>query len=221
MASSGEQCRLIFPLGRRCMDIYRLWVTIGGWEQLNAALVEQVRTQAGREPQPSLSMIDSQSLKMALIGGKKKGFDGNKKVKGRKCHIVVDVMELVLSCFVSAANVADVKAAPVVLVWVLEMYGHMEKVLADQSYRGELGEQIRTANECVLEITQRLGEGFIPEPMRWIVERTFSWLENARALCREDERLQENHEGMIYVVMIWLMLRRLGKNRRTRQPKSA
>lgn len=142
-------------------------------------------------------------------------------MKGRKRHIVVDVIGLVIGCFVSAANVADLKAAPVVLVSVLEMYGCIEKVLADQSYRGELGEQIRTAYSCVLEITQRVGKGFIPEPMRWIVERTFSWLENARALCRDYEGLPENHEGMIYVVMIRLMLRRLGKNRCLRQPKSA
>lgn len=128
-------------------------------------------------------------------------------------------MGLVLGCYVSAANVADVKAAPAVLVWVLEQYERMEKILADQSYRGALGEQLKAAFQCVLEVTKRLGEGFQVEPMRWIVERTFSWLENARILCRDYETLPENHEGMIHVVMIRLMLRRLGKNQRTRKFK--
>jgi transposase len=148
--------------------------------------------------------------------------DGNKCVKGRKRHIVVDVLGLVLGCYVTAANVADVKAAPGVLVWVLQMYQRIVKVLADKGYRGNLGQLIQDffANEgrqVEIEISQRAEEvkGFQVEPKRWIVERTWTWLENARVLNRDYERLPENHEGMIYVVMIRLMLRRLTKNRRT------
>ncbi len=82
---------------------------------------------------------------------------------------------------------------------------------------------MKAAYDCEVEISQRpmaiegeeKGRGFIPEKFRWVVERTFSWLENARALCRDYERLPENHEGVIYVVNIRLMLRRLAKNRRT------
>jgi len=136
-------------------------------------------------------------------------------VKGRKRHIVVDVLGLVLGCYVSAANVADVKAAPAVLVWVLEMYQRIAKVLADQGYQGDLARQLKQVYQCQVEIVQRQGEGFHVQPQRWIVERTWTWLENARILCRDYERLPENHEGMIYVVMIRLMLRRLTNNRRT------
>ena len=130
-------------------------------------------------------------------------------------------MGLILGCYVSAANVADGKAAPAVLVPVLEMYQRIEKVLADQGYRGEqLAKQIQTAYECVLEVVQPQDKekqaGFVVEPLRWIVERTFAWLDNARILSRDYETLAENHEGMIYVVMIRLMLRRLCDNRRTR-----
>lgn len=111
----------------------------------------------------------------------------------------------------------------VVVTAVLELYARVAKVLADQAYRGELGKQVRAAYECEVEISQRpmVMEGeeqsraFVPEKFRWVVERTFSWLENARALCRDYERLPENHEGMIYVVNIRLMLRRLTKNQRT------
>jgi len=148
-------------------------------------------------------------------------------VKGRKRHIVVDVLGLVLGCYVSAANTADVKAAPAVLVWVLELYGRIAKVLADKGYQGALGALIQNAfsteeDSVELEISSRPegAKGFELEPQRWIVERTWTWLDNARALTRDYERLPENHEGMIYVVMIRLMLRRLTNNRRTRKPKT-
>lgn len=147
--------------------------------------------------------------------------DGNKQVKGRKRHIVVDVLGLVLGCYVTSANVSDIKAAPGVLVWVLMMYQRIEKVLADKGYRGRLGALIayffaQAGRQVEIEISQRPEEakGFQVERQRWIVERTWTWLENARILNRDYERLPENHEGMIYVVMIRLMLRRLTDNKR-------
>lgn len=154
--------------------------------------------------------------------------DGNKCVKGRKRHIVVDVLGLVLGCYVTAANVADVKAAPGVLVWVLQMYQRIVKVLADRGYRGDLGKLLQRffgqeGRQVEVEISQRAedAKGFQVEPKRWIVERTWTWLENARLLNRDYERLPDNHEGMIYVVMIRLMLPRLTKNRRTWDKKTA
>ena len=124
---------------------------------------------------------------------------------------------MVLNCFVSAANVADVKGAKAVLAPVLEEMVRIEKILADQSYRGELAEALEKAHHCVLEVTEKLGEGFIVAPWRWVVERTFSWLEKSRRLCRDYEVLPENHEGVVYIVMIRLMLRRLTDNRRRRK----
>lgn len=132
------------------------------------------------------------------------------------------MLGLVLGCYVTAANVTDVKAAPGVLVWVLQMYQRIVKVLADKGYRGDLAELIKhffgeEGRQVEIDISQRREEvkGFQVERKRWIVERTWTWLENARILNRDYERLPENHEGMIYVVMIRLMLRRLAKNRRT------
>lgn len=149
-------------------------------------------------------------------------------MKGRKRHIVVDVLGLVLGCYVTSANTADVKAAPAVLVWVLQQFERIVKVLADQGYRGELGALVKhffaTSERSVeVELSQRSTQtqGFQVEPKRWIVERTWTWLENARALTRDYEILPENHEGMIYVVMIRLMLRRLTNNRRMRNLKLA
>ena len=89
-------------------------------------------------------------------------------------------------------------------------------MLAEQAYRGWLGFMVWAAYGCQLELTERLGEGFVVEPWRWIVERTFAWLGNARVLCRDYEQLPEHHEGFVYVVMIRLMLRRLTNNLRRR-----
>lgn len=140
----------------------------------------------------------------------------------------MDPLGLVLGCYVTSANTADVKAAPALLLWVLEQFERLTKVLADQGYRGALGSLIQgffaqQGRQVEVEISQRPTEvkGFQVEPQRWIVERTWTWLDNARILGRDYERLPENHEGMIYVVMIRLMLRRLANNRRTWNLESA
>ena len=100
---------------------------------------------------------------------------------------------------------------------VLDAHGRIQKILADHAYRGPLADTHEAAYSCVLEVTHKLGEGFVVAPWRWVVERTFAWLENARRLCRDYEELPEHHEGVIYVVMIRLMLRRLHGNRRQRK----
>ena len=124
---------------------------------------------------------------------------------------------MVLNCFVSAANLADVKGAKVALVPVLEDMVRIETILADQSYRGSLAQILSQAYYCKLEVTEKLGEGFIVAPWRWVVERTFSWLDKSRRLCRDYEVLPENHQAVVYIAMIRLMLRRLTDNRRRRK----
>jgi transposase len=140
--------------------------------------------------------------------------DGFKKVKGRKWHIIVDVLGLVLGLFISAANESDSQMAPNVLVPVLDEHATIAVILADQSYRGELIEEVEAAYGSTLAIAQKLGEGFVVQPWRWIVERTFSWLDNARGICRDFEELPENHEGMVYAASIRLMLRKLAGRER-------
>lgn len=134
-------------------------------------------------------------------------------MKGRKRHIAVDALGLVLKCHVSAANCADVKIAPWVLFWVMEQYETLSKILADKGYQGDLVKDIPAVYGVTLEISSRVSNGqFEIEPLRWVVERTWAWLDNARSLTRDYERLPENHAGMVYIVMIRLMLRRLTKN---------
>ncbi|WP_163699075.1 transposase [Adonisia turfae] len=98
--------------------------------------------------------MDSQSVRTSEKKGPDQGIDGHKFVKGRKRHIVVDILGMVLNCFVSAANMADIKAAVVVLEPILETYVRLEKVLADQAYKGILGEIIEHVHHCVLEVTK-------------------------------------------------------------------
>ena len=120
---------------------------------------------------------------------------------------------MVLNCHLSAANCADIKVAPKVLLPVLEQYERVAKILADKSYRGDLGSDIEAVYGVVMEISERISSGtFEVEPLRWVVERTWAWVDSARSLTRDYERLPENHAGMSYVVMIRLMLRRLTKN---------
>jgi putative transposase len=134
----------------------------------------------------------------------------------------VDVLGLVLKCHVSAANCADVKIAPLVLFWVLEQYSRIKKILADKGYRGDLVKDIETVYGVTMEISNQASTGvFEAEPLRWVVERTWAWLDNARSLTRDYERLPENHGGMVYVVMIRLMLRRLTGNRSAWNKKTA
>lgn len=112
---------------------------------------------------------------------------------------------------------ADVKGAKVVLAPVLEDMVRIEIILADHSYKGSIIEVLSLAHNCVLKVIEKLGDGFIVAPWRWIVERTFSWLDKSRRLCRDYEVLPENHEAVVYIVMIRLMLRRLTDNRRKRK----
>ncbi len=125
-------------------------------------------------------------------------------------------MGWVWGCFITAANVADVKAAAALFVPVLETVGRIDKALADKGYRGKLGRQLGRQYGCQLEIGQWVGDGFEPQPWRWVVERTFAWLDNARRLTRDYEELPESHESFVYLAMIRLILRRLGCNRRLR-----
>ena len=200
---------------------FRLWVGLGVWESINQALVKRVRHSVGRAEEPSLGIIDSQSVRLGEKGGAQIGVDGYKKIKGRKRTVGGDVLGLVLKCHVGAANQADVKAAPWVLFAMVETYERLAKILADQGYRGELECDIKAVYGVEFEVVEHQGKGFTVQPKRWIVERTWAWLENCRGLVRDYERLPENHEAMVYVAMIRLMLRRLENNCRRWKQETA
>jgi putative transposase len=210
-----------FPAWQTVYGYYRVWGLMGIWDEINQTLVAAVREQEGRDPEPSLGVIDSQSVRSGQKGGSDIGVDGHKKVKGRKRTGVVDVLGLMLKCHVGAANQADVKAAPWVLFAVAEQYERLEKVLGDGGFRGDLETDLVAVYDVELEIVKHEGKGFTVEPKRWVIERTWAWLDNARGLARDYERLPENQEIMVYLAMIRLMLRRLENNRRRWKKKDA
>jgi putative transposase len=202
-----------FPAWKTVYHYFRLFRTTGLWEQLNTEIREAVRKKAGKAPQASAMIADSQSAKSAE-GGENRGFDGGKHVSGRKRNLLVDTLGLVVLVKVTAANVQDVHAGKQLfsaLTKKPELLTRLEKIFADGGYRGELVDWVLQNLNAVLEIVLKLGDqkGFQVLPKRWVVERTFAWISRNRRLARDYERLTQSSESFIYVAMIRLGLRRL------------
>jgi putative transposase len=194
-------------------DYYARWRGDGTWGAINDALRPRVRVAAGREPTPSAAIIDSRTVKAAEVGGAR-GYDGGKKVRGRKRHVVVDSMGLLMAVPVTAASADDGTTAPRVLDRLdRDSYPRLEVVRGDTKYRNDGLEGYLVANGVPyrFEVVARRPEatGFEPVPGRWPVERTFAWLGRSRRHARDYEWSTESSEAMIRVSMIHLMLRRL------------
>lgn len=168
-----------------------------------------VRKMVGREESPSMGIIDSRSVKTSHHVDSDRGIDGNKKVKGRKEHIVVDTLGIPMAVAVHEANLHDSKGAPKVLEKLEYKFPRLRKILADGGYQGTLGDWVARKFGWVVEVVLRPNEcpsKFQVIPKRWIVERTFSWLENFRRLTIDYEFLAETAETMVQVACIQMML---------------
>lgn len=204
-----------FPPKSTVHYYFQQWTKKGLWAAVNDALRRRVRVEVeGREhAEPTGGVIDTQSAKSSVAGGPERGFDGGKKVYGRKRHLLTDTLGLLVTAVVHSARLYDGVGARQVFTATKERGIRLKKVWADQTYRGELGAWMADNDMGELEIVERLPgqRGFEVQPKRWVVERTHAWLSGNRQLSREYDHNPRHSESWLYLASIRLLGRRLAK----------
>jgi putative transposase len=241
---SGCAWRLLprdFPPWETVYHYFRKWSLDGTWERLNHTLRECLRTTLGRNPQPSAGIVDSQSAKTTGVGGEARGYDGGKKVRGRKRHILVDTEGFVLKVRVHSAKIPDKDGLRLLLESARSCLPRLSHLWLDAGYQGwgkewaenVLGLSVEVVHRAPRPIPEKVAQiwaaewakegrkvdwqkllprrGFEVLPRRWVVERTFAWLCHNRRMSKDYERLCSTGEAFVYIAMTRLMVRRLAR----------
>ena len=203
-----------FPSWEAVYAFFVRWNERGLPQGLVDRLRGRLRTARGRAELPTAGSIDSQSVKAAdTVGAASRGFDGGKKINGRKRHVVVDSLGLLLAVVVTAASVQDRDGACRLLGLLRERFSTISLVWADGGYAGRLVSWAYQVLALTVTIVKRSDDttGFVVLPRRWVVERTFGWLMRYRRLARDYERTIAHHEAMIWWATVFIMTRRLAR----------
>lgn len=216
ITTTGCQWRYLpkdFPSYTLVSYYYHKWTRTGLFAKINTALRRRLRKQAGRNEDPSAGIIDSQSVKSTPESYQESGFDGGKRVKGRKRHIITDTMGYLLVVVVHAANIYDARGARKVFNKLFEWLDTLKLIWADGAYTGDLINWVYDTFGCLIKVVnKKRGKGFQVLPRRWVVERTLAWLTRYRRLSKDYERTLISSESMVYVASIRLMLKQLNRS---------